>query len=217
MKKIVSLSLALISLACFSSLALAAKPGAYVGGGLGFSKQRTKNDSLIPNSSLTTTSKPDSYGLGEQLFVGYNINEYFGVQGGFAHYAPSKAKSSIPGNTSTSKDYYLNAFDLVGKGYLPVSNSGVNLYALAGVAYVRSQTDYKQTVLGTQTTNVSTHNNKFRPKYGVGVSYDVPQSPIGAALEFSRIQGSGTVDNSSNTRAIPNADMLALQIVYKID
>lgn len=198
MKKI-KLSLAIISIAAFSSIASAAKPGSYLGAGLGLSQLRA-SDNIIG----VTTSK-QVRGLGERGFVGYNFNEYLGLEAGLSHYAPSIFKNNLVKETHS-----LNALDVVTKAYLPLADSGLNIYGLAGIAYARSVVEVKAL------NNTHSITNKVRPKYGVGVSYDIPQSNWGTNVEWSRIQGVGNMKTNA-AKAIPNADMLSLNIAYKFD
>lgn len=219
MKKTVKLCIALLSLSALTGIAYAAKPGFYVGAGLGASRLDTPNQFLFNISQTGGKTSRQLGGLGGRIFGGYNFNEYFGVETGYARYAQSTYKANLQGNsTNSSIKYSLGALDVVGKGYLPLSNSGFNLYGLAGLARVSSQTQYKNQggvplAQGIVTPRTGTHTySKVRPVYGVGVSYDIPQTNFVTNLEFSRIQGSGNMKTSQS--AIPSANMLTLNVSY---
>ena len=64
-----------LSLAGLVSLANAATPGFYLGGGLGANK-------FSDSSSYDSKTY-----LAGQLFAGYNVNKYFGIEAALAHYA----------------------------------------------------------------------------------------------------------------------------------
>lgn len=222
MKKIAKLCVALLSVVGAAS-AFAAKPGAYAGLGLGLSKQETTNQYLFSSSSPYTTQNQSKTvgGLGGRLFAGYNFNEYAGVEAGFAHYAKSKYRSTLVSGSlsdTTSRDYTMNTVDVVGKAYLPISDSGFNVYALGGAALVHSQSkiNVSQGSNGFSVNNVGTKTtNKIRPEIGLGASYDIPNTQLTSNIEFSHIQGSGNLKTSAS--AIPSANMLTLNLAYNFE
>lgn len=224
MKKFVKLSLAIVPLAFLaSSAANAATPGGYVGGGLGVSLLDTPNDSLIKDDTAKFYKQAKQRGgFGARLFGGYNFNEYLGVEAGVSQYARSHYHSNLVENTFGSltkkKEYSMTAGDLVAKAYLPLGQSGFNVYALGGVALAHSKIN-GQTKVVTPVANgasgESRTQNKLRPKYGVGASFDIPETKFATNLEWSRIQGTGNVKNS--VRAIPSADLLTINLSYKFD
>lgn len=219
MKKTASLGVAVLCLAGLINTTYAAKPGYYVGAGVGVSKLDTPNQFLFDNVTGPGVKKSRQIGgVGGRLFAGYNVNQYFGLEAGYARYARSKYNTSVvttSGNAKANVDYSLYAFDLVGKGYLPIGDSGFNAYVLGGVARATNTTDYSMKFAGKTVVDKSPTTSKFRPVYGVGMSYDVPKSPVTTNLEISRVQGQGNVKTSA--RAIPNADMVSLNIAYNFD
>lgn len=207
--KLVKLSLVAVALAAVSSAALAAAPGAYVGAGIGYGRLEQANafpKGSVPNTVSTSQQKGNVAG---RAFVGYNINQNFGVEAGYNYFgdATVKASSKSVPNANFKYTNQIQTGDLVGKAYLPISDSGFNLYALGGAAYVHSNEKASGTVLKSSTTST----NKVRPKYGIGASYDIPNSPVTTSLELSRVQGTG--DKSS----IPNVDSAMFTVSYTFD
>lgn len=207
MKTTVKFGLAVLSLTTLIGTANAANPGAYVGLGLGGS--RIESGNLNKNSIHATTTKTSQNlgGLGGRIFGGYNFNRYFGVEAGFAQYAQSKYTiASTVNSSNASLKYTMSALDLVGKAYLPIAESGFNVYALAGAARVNStQKLTLNTASFSKSMSQTTH--KVRPVYGLGTSYDVNEH-VTTNLEFSHIQGNGK--NST----VPSANMLTLNVAY---
>ena len=205
MKKTVKLGLAILSLSSITSIANAATPGAYLGLGLGGSRIESANEDLISGTNLRNTRTLG--GLGGRVFAGYNFNRYFGVEAGFAKYADSKytTTSTVDSSYATLKDT-MNAFDLVGKAYLPIADSGFNVYALGGAARVNAT--QKTTIGGDSMTFTQTETaHKIRPVYGLGASYDVTEH-VTTNLEFSHINGTGKYS------ATPSANLLTLNLAY---
>ncbi|HSW69354.1 MAG TPA: outer membrane beta-barrel protein [Gammaproteobacteria bacterium] len=206
MKKMTKISATVASLLIVGA-ANAATPGVYVGAGAGGSILRTPD--VTTSNPIASTSEKRG-GLGGRIFAGYNFNKYFGLEAAFAAFASSSAKASALG-MSASEKYSQNALSLVGKGYLPLGESGFNAYALGGVSEVYGEDRYKRSYRGTQLANNSQTTRALRPTYGVGVSYDVADH-MTTSLEVSRIQGKGNMKTDSH--AIPNADMATLNLGY---
>jgi OmpA-OmpF porin, OOP family len=210
MKKLTKFSVAILALAGLSSAALAATPGAYVGAGLGYGQlEGATVGSPVPG---VTSSLSKGFVAG-RVFGGYNLSQNFGVEGGYSYLGREKYtfKNKQVSDTSVSVTNQLQDLDLVGKAYLPLSNSGFNLYALGGVAYVHSNVSGNASGKGYDVNFGSDSSNAVRPKYGVGVSYDVPNSQLTTSLELSRVQGQGSSSD------FPNADSALLTISYNFD
>lgn len=206
MKKMTKIS-AVIASFLVVGVANAVAPGAYVGAGAGASILRTP--SVTKQAGVSTSQKRG--GLGGRVFAGYNFNTNFGLEAALATYANSTNKSSASGMSVSQKDY-MNALSLVGKGYLPLGESGVNAYVLGGVAEARNHIRTETTGIpasavptGTKTTTA------LRPTFGAGLSYDLPNN-MTTNLEVSRIQGKGNMKTSAS--AMPNADMVSLNLGY---
>jgi OOP family OmpA-OmpF porin len=213
MRKTLLSCIAALSLAA-TSLTHAAHPGTYAGLGLGWSKQETsRNLELAPNANQSggIGYKTDRDQLGARIFAGYNFNENFGIESGLAQYGKSKYKQTV-GTGNGVLEHKMQAFDVVGKGYLPVGD-GFNVYALGGLALVHAQV--KNSNVSSTDASYSKTQNRVRPIYGIGASYDIPQTQLTTNLEFSRIQGSGNLKTSKS--AIPSADMLTLNIAYNFN
>ncbi|MEO8400265.1 MAG: outer membrane beta-barrel protein [Gammaproteobacteria bacterium] len=214
MKKITKISAILLSSMTLVGLANAAEPGAYAGIGLGASSLKTPDSYYFNVSGANASNSRQRGGLGGRIFGGYNFNEYMGLEAGFATYANSTFKGSSNGSNSSVK-YGLNAASLVAKGYLPFGMTGFNGYALGGLAEVQNQVRYSNGGVPLAVTaglkNGTTNYYSIRPQYGLGVSYDIDQH-LTTNVELSRIQGKGNVKTSAS--AIPNADMLSLNLGY---
>jgi len=208
MKKMMKAGVVALSLVGIASLANAATEGAYVGAGLGWSNmgtsQLTKALKTVPG--LTVSTSKNNLSLGGRLFAGYNFNQYLGVEAGLAHYATTTYKLTTSAGATTKPEYEGNAFDVVGKAYLPLSNTGFNLYALGGAAYVKQTVD-----TNAASGNRSISHTGIRPKFGVGASYDI-NPHLTASFEVSRIQGKGNLATSD--KALANSDMATLNLAY---
>lgn len=217
MKKIFKLGVAFLSLSALVGGAYATTPGSYVGAGLGESNVQKQSHASNHNN-----------GIAGRLFAGYNFNEYFGLEAGLAKYAQAKSNYHFKVNNITNPAVFNNFFgsaktdlttvDLVGKAYLPISDSGFNLYGLAGLAYVHQAGNYHTTSANaagaTMSSKFNNTGNSIHPIYGLGAGYNIPQSNITTNLEYTRLQGSTKIFGG---KTAANANMVTFNVAYNFD
>lgn len=191
-----------VLMAYAATAAYAVRDGFYFGAQLGQTNIHSKPATLQASTTPLTyaTVSPKSTGVGERLFIGYNINEHAGIEGGITHYA--SATYRVPGGGSNPQQR-LNSFEFLGKGMFPFDQTGISLFGKAGVSYARSSSSRSLTTNGNSNTSSS---SSFRPALGVGVSYDLSQNWV-VDLSANRVLSGG---------GIQNADFVALGISYHI-
>lgn len=212
MKQVAKICFSVLSLSfVLSSVAMATNEGGYAGLGLGLSNQDylEQIDFNHPSNGYTKSES----GLGGRIFAGYNFNQYIGLEAGFASYADStyQANYFLASAKLTSK---LSALDVVLKGYLPVADTGFDLYALAGGAVVYNKKEVSAW------SRIASEKDSYltamvRPKFGLGVSYSLPSTPVVASVEASRVFGSGNPNHDDD--AIPNANMISFNLAYSFN
>jgi hypothetical protein len=225
MKKTAKICVAVLSLSALTSMsAFAATPGAYLGLGLGYGKQNTPSSKKIATPQIKQTNTQG--GIAGRVFAGYNINKYFGVEGSLVKLSNATYQSrghNVPFdgsnyNSNASLTYKMAALDLVGKAYLPIQDSGVNLYALGGAAIVRATTEASLHIKNVTANQVIANGSSsktqttVRPVLGAGVSYDIPNTQLTTGVEYSHTFGKGNVKTS--TSAIPSTDLVTVNLAY---
>jgi len=188
----------------FVGTAYATGAGFYLGGMAGQSNLQNK-PRLVQTGGTPAfvMANPTNTGFGARLFLGYGVNPYFAVEGGWTYYTPSKYKTNVfpaCGNPEIQE----NTIDVVGKGMVPFSTSGFSIFAKGGIAMASLGTAGR---LSSQTLNSCANNmtsTSLRPVAGIGVSYDMTQSWV-VDLSYTRVfSGSG----------FPSANLAALGISY---
>jgi opacity protein-like surface antigen len=193
----IAIKLGLVSLVlCSNSQLINATPGAYFGGGAGIGR-------LAPEEGL---NKREENVLGGRVFFGYNLNNYLGLEANYA--ALNKTHYYDLNYPLITGDYSLNALSLVGKLYLPLPQSPVNLYVLLGAAQLLGNFDV--TYQSRSLVNVST--NAIVPTAGVGVSYNLNHSLI-ANLEVSGFGKKQPFDDLD----IPQSMLATLSLAYQFN
>lgn len=181
-------------LATLSSATLAAAPGFYVGGQLGWSKA----DYAASDYVDLTAGSVDNTGMGGRLSAGYQFNQNWAAELGYTKYANAKFKNARDNGAAIADGTLkLDAWDVVGKGILPLDN-GFDVFAKLGMSYVK----------GKQADGLADAGfkdfNKWRPTYGLGGSYNFNQNVV-ADVSWVRVQ------NGSEVR---NLDLLSAGVSY---
>lgn len=198
MNKSVSILLSTAALlVATGSMANAATPGAYLGGGIGVSGMKDAPDFQMKSDS----------GLAGRAFAGYNFNRYFGLEGAYSTFY--KTTYVLNDFQTLSIDYKLNALSLVAKGYIPLSQDNTtNLYGLLGVSQSYADIDAKYH----QTNLFSDSDTGVVPVLGLGASYDINKH-FTSSLEASFF---GKKDGDVSHFGIQQAALVTLNLAYKI-
>jgi OOP family OmpA-OmpF porin len=177
MKRI--LLLAIVS--AIATPAFADDSGFYSGTSIG--RTSVDNPTLFP----LTKSTDNVFGG----FIGYRINDNFGVEGAY---------TGIGRYANATQSGKADALSLSAVGYLPVSEK-FQLYGKLGMAYA----------MGKSAKGGLSNANHFGPTYGVGVQYDV-NDKIG--LRFGVDRYTAAVDEGSVTRTY-NSNVVGATFVYR--
>lgn len=208
MKKLVAISWGILNFLTLDASATLLGP--YLGLGGGYGLLRTPNTHLFVNtvSTFDVNNSHSRGGIAGRAFVGYTLNRYVGVEGGYATYSHSRySANALGGLLHSSLKFQANIADVVVKGYLPIDRIKLNLYALAGAARVFEQITYRPHGIPTNISPPSvgsTSANKTRPIYGAGIGYII-NCNFFINAEYTQIQrnaGSNTVTPFINLSTI---------------
>jgi opacity protein-like surface antigen len=182
-KRIITVSILGIS-ALGMMAANATTPGVYVEGQVGYA--HTGKHFVKPFPSSGKVSSKYKGGLAGRLAIGYQFNPNWSVEIGYLQLAQQKAhvKSTIAKQSITLNQH---AFDVVGKGILPINNK-FDIYAKAGMAYLVN--DLKGDVVSGQSIVAPLAKHSWAPEAGVGVTYNM-SSNVFIDTAFTHIQPIG--------------------------
>ncbi|EDP45932.1 outer membrane beta-barrel protein [Rickettsiella grylli] len=180
LKKIMAISLGFSALSI--ATAHATTPGAYIEGQLGYAHTGTRFIKPFPSGKVDSKYQG---GLAGRVAIGYQFNPNLAAEMGYLQLADQEAKLKSPVNQSITINQH--AFDLVGKGILPLSDK-FNLYAKAGVAYL--VTDLSGDTINQHSIIKPVAKQSWAPEAGIGLTYNVtPNMFIDTA--FTHIQPIG--------------------------
>jgi OOP family OmpA-OmpF porin len=190
--------------------AMAADPAAgwYLGAGVGKSNATHLDgiDTTLANYGITSRSITDDTATAWKLFGGYQVNRYFGVEGGYAKLGQSNFTSSVtlPGTGTGSGTWDpKDAWSLSAVGYLPVVDR-FSLFGKVGLAYSKVNFGYADTVGDA----ISASKHTTDPLYGAGLKYDLTKE-TSVRGEFERYQNIG--DSSVTGQSSVNVWSVGLQ------
>jgi opacity protein-like surface antigen len=165
--------------------------GIYLGFGMG---QARVNDWAKYSADFVTASfgapspvSDDNRTLGFKVFGGYQVNKYFGVEGGFVDFNDVKAGSTVTGpDRSVYTTVENDAWTLAAVGTLPVSKN-ISVFGKLGVSNWSSNLRSVTTETGVipYTASATKGSDGYDVFYGLGASYALLDS-IDVRAEIER-------------------------------
>jgi len=224
---------------CFSLIttmnAHAALPGIYLGaqGGwgnvsdTGISRQFMGElvSEALDEGDFTFTSfkgNTSSNGAAGRLYVGYQFGCMSALEFGWMRFnsVPVKATATLfdrgsgfPGTVDSSGTIKMNAFDLVGKGILPLRYN-INVYGKLGLAYLEGRTNASAAVTENGVVSGADNNSDITsrvfPTFGLGIAYDF-RPDIEMDVSWNRIQKVG------HSEALGSTDLISIGLALHFD
>ena len=180
-----------------------AQQGLYVGGSLG--QSMTSFDSEF--SSGGTSYSQEKTKMAYKGFVGYSINQYLAVEGGYANFGKPKAKVSGTG-WSGENSQEESAWFAAAKGTLPI-NEQFNLFAKLGVTYNKVTSKWNA-----MNDSNSTSKSRAEMLYGVGAEYNLTKQ-VGIRLEYEDFGKFGDQFTNDGGTGRTKTSMWSLGAAYK--
>jgi hypothetical protein len=183
------------AICAISSLAEAAVPysfGWYLEGNVG----RSASYQILPGKVKDT-------GLGFNINGGYKFTKYVAVDVGFTNYAQTRIRNSAGTTVATDSHF---SYDIAGKFMLPIVNTGLEVFAKAGVSRIHSYVSVKNQ--GAANLNGLTFNTGMHSAtgayFGLGGDYAILQNLL-ANVQWMRASGK---------RATGRADLYSAGLSY---
>ena len=190
-----------IAQAILVAVALAGSPLAsaqvYVGGSFGQSMTKFDGSDWDRVIALSKASgaREKTTKTAYQIFAGYNFNEYFAVEGGYADFGKPSFSMFQLGDPDEATFYEKKtAWFLAGKGTLPI-NEQFNVFGKLGVTQNRTEMDLNFTDKGDV---MSAESRRTGVLYGVGAEYKVTKQ-LGLRLEYDDFGKFGSQYSASGT------------------
>ena len=162
------------------------------------------NSGYHGDSNLTNiTSINNNGGFAWNLYLGYNINQYIGLQLDYSRFRNTTINGFYRTATSPMSNTY-SEYAVTGSivTEVPVFDTGFNLYAQLGLNYLRA------TVSGTVSSNIT--SSIVKPAYGAGIKYDFGND-ISVKTGWIHFTGNNAINSKSY---IPSIDMYGMGLTY---
>lgn len=177
----------------------------YVGAGLNYNANFNDNS----DAGTSTARNGNDFDLedsdvGGQVFVGYDLNQYLGTEGGFTYLGEQTYGKTRHNNKQELEDQW--NLHWVANAYLPV-NDWFTPYAFGGVSYLNGELKH-----------VSSNNDPeadysgFGLIYGAGLKFSYDQ--FGVRVNYTKqTKSSSEVQNGGNGIQAPH-DYISLDVLY---
>lgn len=192
--------LVLAATALAPQAALAQDMGFYIGAGVGQSKAK---DACATFQSQGLTGSCDDTDTAGKLFLGYQFNQNFAVEGAYVDLGKVTGSGTVSG-VPVSGEAKAKTWQLVAVGIVPLANN-FSLFGKLGAH--RWDADASASASG----STSTASDKGTDvTYGLGGSYEFSKN-LGLRLEWERFQNVG----NTNTTGRSNVDLLSVGLRYR--
>lgn len=184
-KKIFSYLLATLT-SLFTAHAYAVSPGLY----LGFMAGPATNggeveNAQVQNSSTTIRVHPRSNQFASRIFMGYKVNKYASVEGGFTYFSSINYVTNSTTQTCSGTNVRVRDADLLGKISIPLGST-FDVFGKVGVAAVYTSSSSALNPNLNSTCGNATSAVKARPAFAAGASYDLSQNWV-ADMSWNRV------------------------------
>jgi OOP family OmpA-OmpF porin len=204
--------------------------GFYLGAGLGAGRASWNDGDFDVTGSLNSEASSlglaplfsgglskDTTAFGYKLFAGYRINQYFGVEGGWAYlgkfdFNGNFAYSGVPVG-SASGDYKGSSWNLALVGRYPFGN-GFSVQGKLGAAFTTAELSYSISASNPAFAAINDSGtekkNKTNVLWGLGAGYDFTPN-LGMLVEYENF---GTLGDSDTTGRVRMA-LWSASLLYK--
>lgn len=190
----------------------------YAGLNAGFSNTSIDDASInsdlltVPGITSARTTSKNEDDTGFKLFVGYQVNSNFALEGGYADLGKFKVDTAmtILGSPATGRtEIEVTGWNVDAVGIVPI---GKNWSILGRVGVIRADVKVDATVNGLGTSASDNESSTTTDmKYGLGAQlYDVTQA-FGVRLEWERYHDLG----DKNTTGEGDVDLWSVGIIVK--
>ena len=178
---------------------------AYVGAGVGQGSYKWRNSPSggtdVCGFAFQINCEDSPIGL--KAFVGYNINGYLGIEGGYYNAGTVTLQQSIPGLGTLERKLTLNGFSVSVVGTLPLGTAFVSGRAGIAAATASRKDEF-------QGSSQLVERTKSQPILGVGAGVKVWRWLV-VRLDWDRVRGQTTANEKFE------ADLVTLNVMYRFE
>jgi len=173
--------------------------GVYVGGQVGYGAVSNNNHWWSDNNDDGFAGRP---------YIGYQFNQYFGIETGYTFFSENKNTWSNSWGVDITRKDRVEQWDILLKAGMPFGNSGFRGDIKVGAADVMPNTDWSWSGNSSWNSSWGTRDHdddQWDAAAGVGVSYFLNKN---VALDISYLHAFGS-DNCN-----PDTDLVTFGVAY---
>ena len=149
----------------------------------------------IGKADIANESLPGSHnqsGVSGNLNVGYKFMPFFAMEVGYSNFSSMTIKDGM-GNKAGDASFY--SYDLAGKGIVPISDSGFELFAKVGVDRMNQRISIDDTTVANNIGLTRTQHSNTNYYLGLGGQYYfMPE--LAAVLQWQHSQGDSSTGDA---------------------
>jgi OmpA-like transmembrane domain len=193
-----TLGLSLPSFASHNGSCPTGCPGIYVGAQLGWGNVDYKNASAFFDTDVASED-----GLAGRVYLGYQFNQYLGLETGFAAFSTQDIPADL-GKIKTTQ------WDLLARVGMPFGDSGFRGDVKLGAAYVFADYETSANAVVAGFSDVS--SDEIKPIAGASLTYNFCSN---VSVDLSYLHGFGhSNSNNFDDHWAPNTDLVTLGVSY---
>lgn len=210
----------LIPLMAATALALSASAFAgdwYVTGSIGRSSwhldgaQTDLDSSLVANGLTGVSSNLKKEGTGYKVQLGYELNRYFAVEGGYVDLGKAKYAATFTGG-SDAVEFTARGWNIDAIGSIPLGQD-FSLFGKAGLINAKKEVSFTATGAASLSSGKVSATN-WKPTWGIGANYNVSKN-VSLRGEFERFSKLGHNNSTGDSTGENDVDLWSLGMVYK--
>lgn len=193
----------------FISMNLVQASGFYVGAGVGFNDTDLNGDdvdSALAAEGFTSATSIDDGSLGFQVFAGYEINQYFAIEGGWTDLGKAESDSDIsaPSVGTAQTEMEVDGFKLGLQAGTEVTKN-FSVFANLGMFFWDAEYD-SSAQIGGEIVRMSTDDDGTDLYFGLGAEYAINEA-LGVRGEWNRYTLNGDTDT--------DIDQFSINAIYR--
>lgn len=180
-------------------------PGIYIGAQAGWGHVNYKDlSSAVADVVGFSVDSADKDGVAGRAYLGYQFNQYLGLETGFAAFSEVDVPSDF-GDIQTMQ------WDLLLRVGMPFGDSGFRGDVKAGAAYIFSRYDASNNAESFGLDDE--HTNKIKPAAGASLSYTFC-SNFSIDASYLHAFGNNHNDWAEGDRGVPSTDLVTIGVSY---
>ncbi len=206
LKKLLTLSLSLISLSAFADT-----PNYYTGFQMGYGHTQKASANTTINDKTIVLIQNKNTKIAGRVFVGYAVTPFYAMEIGLAHYNSASWYTSVDAQSNADTSLSLDGADISTR-FSWINRPAFAIYNSLGLTYIRAH-------YGSYNDGFQLNKARYflRPKMNIGSNYNLNETTQ-INLSYTHVFGKGHLVSAVNTQKsgdyMPTLSVVELGLIY---